>query len=726
MSAEETIAILTQTKSVIFDNPQTFPEIIKVVSNIAESSGFLQVQQWCSQFFNEVFSPENQKIPFYTKQEAANSIIRALINLSKVHDVTVYRNVVLTLTHIYDMLFDLVAKTSNGVLWQQLSDIKNFILSNWNTSYPLKEQDKDSDKFRSIGSKIATAKFISKVIIVQSSPQQTPPSSQQQQHLDPRRRAQQQLQQQKSNTNEICIANLQDNHSVLNKINLEAEGQGLLDLLLNFFQDEEFLVSQVFIAVLNVLVYIIQRRRHVSQKVYQVISEFDYASKYQGPNDSITTYKLHKRFIARATKNALNLCIKSSLITSSNPLNAKFAKMVSNIDAKMAEHKKKGILNIEEKPNKKIDPNNPFPNNSTVIDDNELKSLYQLIANSNDLTNLDASQIPQQTLSNIAIATLVNLDTPKLISALSIVSQRYTDLTNKTNAGIDPGTEEVKNEEEEQLKDDEDNNIMLKQENNEDLETQPGFLLPQPSKFSNDDKKKHLSFIITNFFQLSKLSETDETINSFASNKEALDNSIKISKVAINDWKKNSWLVLLTRLATRGLLNSPTKEETDELSNNEFFSDLIRDAIFNYSLENIHERIDIIIEWLNEEWYSEFTKNSNDNDNDEHVETPIYFKWTEKVLDSLIPFLEANDRKIFIRLLSDLPVLNENLVSKIKSLCTDPQRTTLGLQSLQFLIIYRPPVKSACVNLLKDLNDNYEDLKEKVGPLLVKYGSETA
>lgn len=90
-------------------------------------------------------------------------------------------------------------------------------------------------------------------------------------------------------------------------------------------------------------------------------------------------------------------------------------------------------------------------------------------------------------------------------------------------------------------------------------------------------------------------------------------------------------------------------------------------------------------------------------------------------MDTLIPFLEMGDRRIFIRLLSEVPYLNAELVGKLKSLCIDPERSALGFQSLQFLVIYKPPVKSVCLEILKDFYENNEDLKERALGLLKKY-----
>ena len=112
-------------------------------------------------------------------------------------------------------------------------------------------------------------------------------------------------------------------------------------------------------------------------------------------------------------------------------------------------------------------------------------------------------------------------------------------------------------------------------------------------------------------------------------------------------------------------------------------SDLIRLAILEYFLENVHGRIDMVIEWLNEEWYSERVFQLNEYLNEgkdpdkEVITTPIYDIWSRKLLMRLYHILNLMI-KIFLRLLSDLPELNEDLIGRIKSLCIDPGRSAIG------------------------------------------------
>lgn len=187
-----------------------------------------------------------------------------------------------------------------------------------------------------------------------------------------------------------------------------------------------------------------------------------------------------------------------------------------------------------------------------------------------------------------------------------------------------------------------------------------------------------------------------------------------MNTVAIPKWRKDSWIKVLSRLATRGTKLNP------EISN------YIRDSLFNYFKENIKDRIDGTVEWLYEEYYDEFIVNKSQDIKDANSENSNYIKYAGLVSDYLIPFLDPSDRNIFIRLLSELPYLNLSLISKLKSICNDPVRFKMGFQPLLYLIMFRPPVLNDCLQFLTDLyNDavekNNEQLKNECLNYLKKY-----
>ena len=59
----------------------------------------------------------------------------------------------------------------------------------------------------------------------------------------------------------------------------------------------------------------------------------------------------------------------------------------------------------------------------------------------------------------------------------------------------------------------------------------------------------------------------------------------------------------------------------------------------------------MVIEWLNEEWYSERVFQLNEYLNEgkdldkEVITTPIYDIWSRKVVDATVSYIEPNDKK---------------------------------------------------------------------------------
>ncbi|KAM9888760.1 hypothetical protein OXX79_012649, partial [Metschnikowia pulcherrima] len=208
----------------------------------------------------------------------------------------------------------------------------------------------------------------------------------------------------------------------------------------------------------------------------------------------------------------------------------------------------------------------------------DYKNLYCLTDINQELNNFDFSSIPQNILVSMALTALTRASTPKLAKALEIISARYTNAI-KDLAAVDP---EVKKE----LKLDEDDTSETREM---DYSPETTYTLPAPKTLSFQQKKEHVNLIVKNFFELAnKKDGTAEAARDETGN--------RLTKVAINTWREDSWLVLLTRLATRGMhtIDSKDKESAD-IKNNEQLSDIIRKALFDYFLANIHERIDLVI-----------------------------------------------------------------------------------------------------------------------------------
>lgn len=154
---------------------------------------------------------------------------------------------------------------------------------------------------------------------------------------------------------------------------------------------------------------------------------------------------------------------------------------------------------------------------------------------------------------------------------------------------------------------------------------------------------------------------------------------------------------VVARLSARGLaVGTPIKQFTQK----KLYAQLVPD--FRIQLEPL-------VLWLSEEYYADSKEN--------------YFNLVSRVVDEIIPRLELADSKTFIRLLSELPELNREIIFKIRSSCVDPERSVVGARTLKFLIMFKPPCREDCLDLVEEL---VKDGVESVRGILSKYRTQQA
>ena len=705
VSSELIINQLNQARDLARSNTDTYPHVFKQILQFLPNPD-TAIEAWCIKFLHESFVGDTVVANSHRTDLAIDSL-DSLIHLANVKDIYNLKLVIDIVVVVYKIVFRYVAENdgSNHV-WSKLTELKNGLVNKFQTNFPLPNSDNEEhDLLRNIYTKVELIKFIIVVIDYQSKSSNRPDDD-------------------TDNVVPFNLSMVSQNHSLIKYNNMEYESVSLLDLILKTFQSD-ILIPQLFSATIFNCVIIMKRKPQFAGKVLSLLESYDTEKKLQSNYQSIDQYKLAKKYIDRHLKIFINHCLRNNLIPSN--YQQSFTNKLNLLVDRGNEVRKKNIFTIPDTSVKKRKFEG-FYNPSKKLKVVDYKNLYTLNEVSNKLNEFDLSTVPQHILSSMVFNALQKASISKLTKALEIISERYINVIkatpeselnkpnpNNPNNGINSNNA-IKDEP--RIKDEDDD------DDEGDYNPESVYTLPPPESLSWKEKREHTQIIIKNFF---KLASNPNSVEPPHEDNEANE---ELTKVAIKYWKKDSWLVLLTRLATRGM---KTTDADPESSKNAELSDMIRNAIFDYFLDNIHGRIDLIIEWLNEEWYSEQVyneelKSQNDDTKQENRDatttstTSTYNKWAGKVLDAMIPFLEPNDRKIFIRLISDLPYLNEDLVSRIKSLCIDPARSKIGFLSLQFLIMYRPPVKQACINILKDLGESdQEDLKEEAKKLLAKY-----
>ncbi|OBA21226.1 hypothetical protein METBIDRAFT_87422 [Metschnikowia bicuspidata var. bicuspidata NRRL YB-4993] len=708
--AKTVIEQLDQARDLGFSDPVLFPQVVKQILNLVNNPN-PDIQAWCAKFLKDAFTKNDALVSPAVKVDLAIDTLPHLNFLASIRNLEVFKNVIDVSVIVFKLTFRFVAENDGSSnVWAGVNELKNNLVAKYDTQFPFELSfDREHDAFRNVDCKLELLKFVMTVIDYQL----------------------------RSNSNKFySLARVNPHHTLIKTALMESEATTLLDVVLKTLKND-ILVTPLVTATFNHLSVLVRRKRQYMDHIIPVLEAFDSTKKLQSNYESLESFKLSRKYVDRTLRILFNYMSKLQLIPSK--YQGAIGRKLAILTARGDEIRKKNI--IMEKPTDasiKKRKFEGFQNLSKKLKSVDYKNLYCLTDISHDLNNFDLSTIPQNILVTMALTALNRASTPKLAKALEIIGARYTNAI-KDLAEIDPS---VKRE----LEQDEDEKEAKREE---DYGPETNYSLPPPKTLSFQQKKEHISLIVKNFFELAK--KKNPSGNNLGTQVNG-NGSEALTKVVFNTWKEDSWLVLLTRLATRGMhtvdsksANSPESTESEQLS------DIIRKALFDYFLENIHERIDPVIEWLNEEWYNEkvvneqklrdektemLTKQYEDNPllvtdleqlirdavNETEVETPIYDKWGQQVLYAMIPFLEPTDRKVFLRLLSDLPSLNKTMIEGIKSLCADPARSKLGFLALQFLIMYRPPAKKACLDVLKDLTEgDQEDLKAEAQTLLDKY-----
>ena len=167
-----------------------------------------------------------------------------------------------------------------------------------------------------------------------------------------------------------------------------------------------------------------------------------------------------------------------------------------------------------------------------------------------------------------------------------------------------------------------------------------------------------------------------------------------LNRLAASNFDREAWVIVFTRLATRAspaLLDMEATADEDKTAvlmraESHSLGDGIRETLWKYVVEDFRHRIDVAISWLNEEWYNDRiqaqaqAKITNGEGGSPTVKAN-YEKWTLKLLDAIVPYLDAND-KILVRFLGEIPEISQAVLDRVKNLARDPDRVTLVVKAI--------------------------------------------
>lgn len=331
-------------------------------------------------------------------------------------------------------------------------------------------------------------------------------------------------------------------------------------------------------------------------------------------------------------------------------------------------------------------------------------SVAQLFTLTSDegLSSFDVTQLPIDLVVKITLPVLHQINQASLEEAINSVRLRYVSLsrsqpitsTNQVLPSTNP--EEDEDDYEPDFQPIEDAEQIL---NKADALPPEGplqtpaevalgpFKLPQPPPLTTEES-----------FQIGK-----STVGRVFGTMNALDESSStrrqkpgLNRLAGSNYDREAWITVITRLATRASAGLDSDDEVDDgvskvLINQQnsktSLSDSIRENLWKYIIEDFRARIHIAISWLNEEWFNDRIQGqaksrSQDCKFPSSQPHQNYEKWVLKVLDVIIPYLDAKD-KLLIRFLSEIPAIDGTILGRIKGLARDPERVSLAVSAIQ-------------------------------------------
>lgn len=311
-----------------------------------------------------------------------------------------------------------------------------------------------------------------------------------------------------------------------------------------------------------------------------------------------------------------------------------------------------------------------------------------------DLTSFDVTQLPIDLIVRITLPLLHRIEQSAVDSAVNAVRSRYNGLKKAQAAQSQAPLQELGDEEEDYEPDFEPTEAQVLNKTNNlpsedalplppDLALGP-FKLPQPPPLTAEETEQIGKGTISRVFSMMSVLDDPSTTKR---------QKPGLNRLAGSNYDRDAWMLVITRLATRASAGLEDEEPSDEGEDSRdavvkqaptpSLSDGIREILWKFIIEDFRSRISIAISWLNEEWFNDRIQLQAHESQKRRERPPKqnYEKWMLKVLDSILPFLDAKD-KVLIRFLSEIPALDEKVVHRVKGLARDPERVTLAANAL--------------------------------------------
>ncbi|KAL5381497.1 hypothetical protein DPSP01_007208 [Paraphaeosphaeria sporulosa] len=676
--------------------PSLMPGVLPLIG--PNSNASLEVQRFGADFLAEMFAS-----PMWSaeaKQPIALLVLDTLkYYLDEVHDRGVIKGAVQAAASVYPLVYrHTISDPNDKQHWQTMIDIKSNILNRMNTAPP--------------GVRICCVKFVQQVVLVQ-----TPGV------IDPRR----------PDHSDVSLALVPRDHPLLTYVHLEAEGHGLLDRLLDIIHGDHS-DALLVTSVLNSLGVLIHRRPVVANKVLNSVLNFNPLKLANSP--MTPKNKVSMKAIERTTRALLvNILKRNTTERPNDPNNGRIQHFLERMHRMrhdiMEESSRKRPAPAE--PTNGLDPAKrqrlaaepptlaatvpPLPPGPVSY-----RQLYT-IDPENAAANFDVKMFQDPALvQQILIPILQSIDEKKLLEATNVVRSRYLTLSHSMSrqqplAPVDEDEYEPDDYEPEDAE-----QVANRLDSTGDIThvAPAAFKLPEAPRLSVEEVQQHGELAVRRTFGL--IGELEEKGKATKGG---------FNRLAASDYGRDAWITIATRLATRASagLDDPNDGIKDEyavknIKGSLSVSESIRDLLYDYVIRDWKKRIDVAVSWLNEEWYNDAilaqTAAASSAKSSTNGITPPkghYHRCALRLIDGILPYVAPQDKGL-IRLYSELPTLDYEILSRMKTMAQDPERVGLATQVLQYLHMFRPPVKDVVVQIAAELWRENDRAKPKAGQLL--------
>ncbi|KAI1141921.1 hypothetical protein F5Y05DRAFT_369141 [Hypoxylon sp. FL0543] len=701
LSVQDQIRQLEGARKLVLGNANYYTQVIQATLPIIGPSSQVEFRRWGADFLAEAFA--TPAIAPGQKETLSLVVLETLKLLVEDvnQDVLVLRSIIQAAASIYPLALRWIINNSYDThTWERMTAIKTRILRIWDIA-PLTI-------------KIVCIKFAQRVVLAQT------------QSINPEPR--------RGDPLDISLLMIPPNHSILDAPKLEAEASGLLDRMLGVLQDNS---SDALIvdATLNTLSILVRNRPATSNRILNTVLNFNPLKLANSPLNPKT-----KVLVKSMEKTTRMLLMHLSRRNPQNPLVGRMQQYIERLMRSRAEIFDEGSR--KRAPPEQADGADPKRQRTGTMSSHlqveitplkpgphSLADIFTFI-NNEGLRHFNVGDnVPAALAAKISVTTMARIDPQLLDRAIQGVRDRLTALYEAQPKPMNPETAPLDVEEDEDDYEpdyyaaEDTEQILNKLDSSPSAEPReldkpalgglalPTFHLPPPPTLNPDQATKVGQGSITRVFS------TMRTLEDPAVKKPKAG----VNRLAATTYDRDSWITIITRLATRtnaGLDDVPEDDEDTKGSMPRVrLSDSIREMLFNYVLEDFRKRIEVAVSWLNEEWYNDQVQKRSASAAPFPRHVPLHYeKWALRLLDGFIPYLHSQD-KVLTRFLSELPELNQAIFSRVKTLCRDPSLVNLALTTLYYLVVMRPPVRDLALDVIQDIWTDYEDAR----PMAVKY-----